>query len=124
MLQLLYIRKTAIDYSTALNVLEQATVAARQWLAHGHFMLLPTAPQRAFSLTGTVPANQADLTSFANQAGLPALSIPMLSLQPLPAGMQLVGPHGSDFQLLALAELWQQHSGFIYRLPAALRALC
>lgn len=117
-------RKTAIDYSSALNVLEQATVAARQWLAHGHFMLLPTAPQRAFSLTDTVPANQADLTSFANQAGLPALSIPMLSLQPLPAGMQLVGPHGSDFQLLALAELWQQHSGFIYRLPAALRALC
>ena len=117
-------RKTAIDYGAALQVLEQATVTARQWLGQGHLMLLPTAPQRAFSLNDAVPANQADLTSFANQAGLPALTMPMLSSQLLPAGMQLVGPHGSDFQLLQLAELWQQHSGFIYRLPAALRALC
>lgn len=117
-------RTTAIDYSAALKVVAQATVAARQWLAQGHFMLLPTTPQRAFSLNAAVPANQADLTSFANQAGLPALSLPMLSDAALPAGMQLVGPPGSDFQLLALAERWQQHSGFIYRLPASLQALC
>jgi len=117
-------RKTAIDYSAALQQITDAAISARQWLAQGHFMLLPTTPQRAFSLSDAVPANQADLTSFANQAGLPALSLPMLSDAALPGGMQLVGPAGSDFQLLALAERWQQHSGFIYRLPASLQALC
>ncbi|MEE2002914.1 amidase [Alkalimonas sp. MEB108] len=111
-------RKSPLDYSAALLVLEQAVVSARHWFTQGDLILLPTTPQRAFSLADPVPANQADLTSLANQAGLPALSLPMLSDQALPAGMQLIGPVGSDWQLLALAELWQQASGFRYRLPA------
>ncbi|WP_228611083.1 amidase [Alkalimonas sp.] len=111
-------RKSPLDYSAALQVLEQAVISARRWFAQGELLLLPTTPQRAFSLDGPVPSNQADLTSLANQAGLPALSMPMLTGQPLPAGMQLIGPAGSDWQLLALAELWQRESGFQYRLPA------
>ena len=115
--------KSAVDYSKAQQHLEQAQVTARKWFARGDFLLLPTTPQRAFSLAESVPANQADLTSFANQAGLPALSLPMLTAETLPAGMQLVGPSGSDRQLLALAERWQQHSGFRFQLPQAIQAL-
>ena len=78
---------------------------------------MPTNLQRAFSFDDPVPANQADLTSFANQAGLPAVSLPMLSTQSLPAGMQIVGPLGSDNYLLDLAESWQQHTEFKCELP-------
>ncbi len=42
-------------------------------------------------------------TAFANAAGLPALALPgNPSRTGLPIGFQLVGPHGSDAQLLAL----------------------
>jgi len=69
-----------------------------------------TAPQRAFSLIAALRSNQADLTSFANQAGLPAVSIPMLTKHILPAGMQIIGPKKSDNRLLQMAQDWQQAS--------------
>lgn len=81
---------------------------------------MPTAPQRAFDMDDEVPVNQADLTGFANQAGLCALSLPMLTAKVLPAGMQIVGPTGADKQLLALAEKWQQHTQFRFHIPNAL----
>lgn len=110
-------RKSAIDYSAALKVMDQAVLTARQWFGQGEILVLPTTPQRAFSLAAAVPANQADLTSIANQAGLPALSLPMLTQQALPAGLQLIAAHGHDNWLLRLADYWQQESGFSYRLP-------
>jgi aspartyl-tRNA(Asn)/glutamyl-tRNA(Gln) amidotransferase subunit A len=68
-------------------------------------LLTPTTPQPAFPFGAPVPANQADLTSFANFAGIPALSLPMgLSADGLPLGLQLLGPIGSDLQLMALGQ--------------------
>lgn len=40
-------------------------------------MLLPTAPQCAFSFETPAPVNQADFTAIANMAGLPAMSTPL-----------------------------------------------
>lgn len=115
--------KSPMDVVNAERVLEQAKLMSRQLFAQGDFLLLPTTPQRAFPMTEQVPANQADLTSFANQAGLPAVSMPMLTKHALPAGMQLVGPHASDYQLLEISLQWQQLSGYRYTMPSAVQSL-
>lgn len=109
--------KSALDLITAERQLDLAKVYAQGLFQQASYILMPTAPQRAFAFTESVPANQADLTSLANQAGLPALTMPMLSDADLPAGMQIVGPRGSDFELLNIAQKWQQQSGFKYALP-------
>lgn len=115
--------KSPMDVINAQLVLEHAVITARQLFSMGHYLLMPTTPQRAFSMNSVVPANQADLTSFANQAGLAAVTMPMQTQHKLPAGMQLVGPQGSDMQLLQLTEHWQQHSGYHYKIPNAINAL-
>lgn len=113
--------KSPVDIMRAERVLENAVVFANRLFSQGDFLLMPTAPQRAFSFDEEVPVNQADLTSFSNQAGLAALSLPMQTKQPLPAGMQLVGPKASDFQLLHLARQWQRESGYRFQLPDYIR---
>ncbi|QBY04561.1 amidase [Thalassotalea sp. HSM 43] len=114
--------KTPMDVMRAEQTIEAAVVMANQLFNDGDMLLMPTAPQRAFAMNADVPANQADLTGFANMAGLPALSMPMISDRPLPAGMQLVGPSGSDLQILAIAERWQQSTGFSCDIPSAISA--
>ncbi len=109
--------RTPMDIIQSERVLDNAAVFANSLFERGQVLLMPTAPQRAFSFEKTTPANQADLTSFANQAGLAAVSIPMLTNNSLPTGMQLVGPNGSDHLLLSLAEKWQREAGFNYQLP-------
>lgn len=109
--------KTPMDIIQSERVLDDAVVFSKQLFQKGDLLLLPTAPQRAFSFDESVPSNQADLTSFANQAGLPAVSMPMKTTAELPAGMQLVGPPGTDFLLLELCEQWQKETQFNYQLP-------
>ncbi|WP_321327160.1 amidase [uncultured Parasphingorhabdus sp.] len=67
-------------------------------------ILLPTAPQAAFSHTDRAPANQADFTCLANIAGLPAISIPAgWNDSGLPVAVQLIGAAGNEAGLLQLA---------------------
>ncbi|MBU3023522.1 amidase [Aestuariibacter sp. A3R04] len=113
-------RKTPMDVMRAEVTLDNAVLTARTLFSQGDFLLLPTAPQRAFPMAGEIPVNQADLTGFANQAGLCAVSVPMLSDNPLPAGMQIVGQFAADKQVLALAEMWEQHVQFTFTIPQTL----
>ena len=115
--------KSALDLTKAHDVVTLAKLQARSWLEQGDYLLLPTTLQRAFSMQEAIPANQADFTSIANFAGLPALSMPMLSSAKLPAGMQLVGKIGSDFELLDLAAKWQQLTAYNYTVSRAISFL-
>jgi Asp-tRNA(Asn)/Glu-tRNA(Gln) amidotransferase A subunit family amidase len=100
-------RKSAADYANAERVLDAAALKMRRLFAQIDVLVMPTTPQGAFPLNGPVPDSQADLTSFANLAGCPAVSIPMGTLPDgLPIGMQLVGARGSDLRLLELAAVW------------------
>lgn len=97
--------RNAVDLAAARQLLDCAVVKAREVFARVDVLLTPTTPQAAFPFGSAVPVNQADLTSFANFAGIPALSLPMgLSKDGMPLGLQLLGPMGSDLQLMALAE--------------------
>lgn len=53
------------------------------------------------------------LRAAANLAGVPGISIPCgLSTNGLPIGLQMIGPAGSDAQLVALAEVFQRATDF------------
>lgn len=67
-------------------------------------LVMPTAPQTAFAHGTRAPVTQADFTSIASVAGLPALSVPAgFDERRLPVGVQLVGPAGSEARLIAFA---------------------
>lgn len=54
-------------------------------------------------------------TQLANLAGEPALSLPIyVNAAGLPLGIQLEGSKGSDFLLLALGKLFEEHHQFIF----------
>ncbi|KIQ96160.1 putative amidase [Lysobacter sp. A03] len=113
-------RKSASDLVDAVRVLDQAQVQLQQWLAQCDVLVMPTTPQRAFSFDTATPANQADLTGYANFAGNPALSVPLAVADgELPLGLQLVGAIGDEMQLIALAEAFQQTIGWQPSLPQA-----
>ncbi|NII12125.1 amidase [Oleiagrimonas sp. C23AA] len=98
--------KSAADYAAADRVLDMATLKMRRLFSQVDVLVLPTTPQGAFPIDGPVPANQADLTSFASLASCPSVSIPMGKLaNGLPVGLQFVGPRGSDLRLLELAQV-------------------
>ncbi|MCU0755254.1 MAG: amidase [Xanthomonadales bacterium] len=87
--------------------IDAARVCTQRWLTQCDLLVLPTTPQQAFAFGSPVPPSQADLCCFANFAGLPALSAPLpMPVGALPAGIQWLGPHGSDLQLIELAEAW------------------
>ncbi len=96
--------RSAADYVVADRMLDAAQLKARRLFAQVDVLVLPTTPQGAFALDAPVPDSQADLTAFASLAGCPAVSIPMgLLPDGMPAGLQFVGPPGSDLRLLELA---------------------
>ncbi|MCA3255206.1 MAG: amidase, partial [Alphaproteobacteria bacterium] len=83
---------------------EAAAAAVRAILLDADVILLPTAPQTAFSHDGPAPVSQADFTGLANVAGLPALSLPAgWSEDGLPVGVQLIGRANGEATLLDLA---------------------
>ncbi len=98
--------KSAADYAVADRVLDAAVLKARRLFAQADVLVTPTTPQTAFAHSAPAPVNQADFTCFANLAGCPALSLPMgITADGLPAGLQFVGPPGSDLRLIELAEV-------------------
>jgi len=69
------------------------------------FLLMPTAPQRAFPHGTPPPADQADFTAIANVAGLPALALPWPAADgDLPCSVQFVSRAYADSLLVAVAE--------------------
>ncbi|OYY90913.1 MAG: hypothetical protein B7Y45_05700 [Sphingomonas sp. 28-66-16] len=67
-------------------------------------LVMPTAPQAAFPHGERAPVTQADFTSLASIAGLPALSLPAgVDGDGLPVSVQLVARPHSEARLIALA---------------------
>ena len=95
----------ASAYAAALRIVAAAHIEVQRWWQHGDVMLLPTTPQTAFAFGQPVPANAADLTSMANMAGVPAISLPLpvdRAAGEMPIGLQAIAPHGHDATLLNL----------------------
>ena len=87
-------------------------------------ILTPATPSVAFPMytdearDPTVMYRQDAFTTPASLAGLPALSIPCgFTADPLPIGMQLIGPHFGEDRLLALGEAFQRATDWHLRKP-------
>ena len=88
----------------APNVLQRTRGAMVDALGADGLLVMPTTPHAAFAHGGRAPASQADFTSLASVAGLPAIAIPAgVDANGLPIGIQIVGPANSERALIALA---------------------
>ncbi|WP_319496025.1 amidase [uncultured Cohaesibacter sp.] len=97
---------SALKLSGALSRLRSTRAAVERAFANYDLILTPTAPQQAFRFETGAPANQADFTSLANFAGVPALSLPVaLPGEPLPGAAQLLARPWAEKQLCSLAQL-------------------
>ncbi|MFX4222122.1 MAG: amidase [Thalassobaculum sp.] len=92
----------ASKYVKAFRRIEDAGERINAALEEVDALVLPTVPQTAFSADARVPVNQADLTSIANYAGTPAISLP-LPTEGAPVGLQLVGGFYDDAKLIGIA---------------------
>lgn len=102
----------------AYRLAQQLSVAFDHVIDGFDGILLPTAPQRAFAHSASVPAGQADFTALANIAGVPALTLPIKAPDGgLPCAAQIIGPRGSDDRLIAMGELMQNLPSIWCRLP-------
>ena len=101
-------KQSAAKLAAATAVLGEARLAARRLFAQADIVVLPTAAHTAFPFAQTPPETQADLTVFANLAGLPSVTVPMgLAENGLPVGLQFLGPRGADGLVLAAAEAFE-----------------
>lgn len=85
------------------KVLEAAARGLDAALLACDLLMLPTTAIPAFAWIDGPPLGQADLTALANAGGHPAISIPAAGVPQ--AGLQLIGPHGSERRLLAAARV-------------------
>ena len=85
-------------------------------------ILAPVSPTTAFEL-GSLSANPVDMyrqdlfTIPISLAGLPALSLPCGFVDGLPVGMQLIGPHFEEGNVLAVGMAYQQATDWHARHP-------
>ena len=63
-------------------------------------ILMPTTPQNSFQIKDKTPANQANFTSLANIADLPALSLPFCHNKENNHSIQIIASNQNDSFLL------------------------
>jgi amidase len=99
-------------YIAAFDELAALEDEAAEWFRRHPVALCPVAPDVA-PLAGVTewppvdgeplrPGGKLSLCTYANVLGLPALAVPVTA-DPLPAGVQLIGWHGSERTLIVLA---------------------
>ncbi len=99
--------KSALDLARAYQKIDEAAARLLRCFDEVDFILTPTTPQQPFPHGVQAPANQADLTSLANMAGCPAISLPIQPHAGLPVGLQIIAAPGNDLSLLALAAAFE-----------------
>jgi aspartyl-tRNA(Asn)/glutamyl-tRNA(Gln) amidotransferase subunit A len=96
----------------ARAAMRDARIAWQSLLQGYDFLLLPSAPQHSFPHDAAVPDNQADFTTPASVAGLPAISVPTgrTSCGRFQS-VQLVCRNGGEPALLAMAAQIEEEFG-------------
>jgi len=109
--------RSEVDLTEDRKILAETSDSVNKAVGKSGAILLPTAPQAAFSHDDKAPANQADFTCLANIAGLPAITIPSgFNEDGLPVAVQVIGAAGNEGGLFALARKLDNQL-FAYRQP-------
>ena len=109
-------------YLKAQKVRSLINADFRRAFAEVDVLMGPTTPTPAFSIGAKtddpILMYLNDIyTIGANLAGLPAASVPCGTVDGLPVGLQIIGPHFSEERLLATAHAWQRETDWHRRLP-------
>lgn len=103
------------DHTLALVKREEISTRLRLLLAVDHCLVIPTAPGPAPQRGGSqqqLEMNRSGammLSCIAGLAGLPQVTLPMLSKSGLPLGLSVIGGHGQDLRLLSwVKEMWSE----------------
>ena len=71
-------------------------------------ILMPTTPQNSFQITVNTPSNQANLTSLANIADLPSLSLPYCCSKGNTHSIQIIASNQNDSFLLKTSSFFEK----------------
>ena len=97
---------------TAYRVLETSAMDAADVFERCDLLVSPTTLETAFAFGEPVPATQADLTAFADFAGIPATAVPSgLTGSGLPASIQFMAARGRDEVSLGAAMAFEAVRG-------------
>ncbi|QIM17106.1 amidase [Leucobacter insecticola] len=117
---------SAVDYFRDFEHLSTVSARISAQFASYDLIVSPVMGVHRFPATDFGPDTTAPLlyhanfTAWFNQTGQPALSLPMgLSSEGHPVGLQLAGPHGSDFALLEFAETVEELLALTLEYPDA-----
>lgn len=95
----------------AFALLDTCRAAARTAFETVEIIAAPTAAETAFRFGEPVPAGQADITAFADLAGIPATSVPSGLANGLPVAVQFMAADGRDDLALHAAALFEAARG-------------
>ena len=118
-------RVPAVDFLEAEIEVREVRAEMAALMAAFDALVAPTAPLPAPAIAGDQEADGAQvlgsLTRLANLTGQPALSLPCgFSDEDLPVGLQLIGRHFGDGELLQLARAYEQATPWHRRRPPEL----
>jgi Asp-tRNA(Asn)/Glu-tRNA(Gln) amidotransferase A subunit family amidase len=100
-------RTPAVDYVAALNARETFWAGIEDVLMHHGTILTPAAPGPAPKGLGST--GNAVFCRFWTYLGVPAVTLPLLEVNGLPMGVQLVGGRRDDGRLLRTARWLVKH---------------
>ncbi len=105
-------QQSAEKIEAAYALVRAAETDAEIWFGDCDLVAAPTALEPAFPFAEPAPAGQADLTAFADMAGIPATAVPMgLTKAGLPVSIQFLAPHGRDGLSLRAATQFEMMAG-------------
>ncbi len=112
---------SAVDYLRAMRVRAEASRALAKVFEQCDVLMAPTllqgAPPVDRSLNETW-VNMGGNGGFANLTGLPSISVPMgFTAGGLPLGLEIIGAPYEEAKILALAQIFQQETGWHRRKP-------
>ena len=107
----------AADYLDALMALRLLFVELAQCFERYDFIITPTSGAMPWQADKYGPPYHAAFTPFVNASGLPALAIPCEPADGVPVGIQLIGPFGADWGLIAMARQYEAQYPWAQRWP-------
>lgn len=110
---------SAADYVDAMNAFREVKAQFARAFREWDVIVTPSAGALPWDATQYGPPYHRAFTGIVNAGGLPGLNLPVdPSPEGLPIGVQLIGPYGADWGLIALARQYEAAHPWADRWPA------